>query len=595
MDTSSFKTDEPNLQDLLNRIHEGDLQLPDFQRGWVWNDSHICSLIASVSKSYPIGSVMLMETGGQEVRFKPRTVEGAPENGTEPKSLILDGQQRMTSLYLALRSGKPVQTRNDQGKDIERVYYLNIEKCLDSKADREEEAVLSLPADRVRRTNFNRDIDLDLSSREQEYKLGYFPLASMFSNATLEWLNGYQEFHKSDPEKVSQFFKFHGEILNRFEKYRVPVIDLNKNTNKEAICQIFEKVNTGGVDLDVFELMTATFAADGFDLRKDWEKWKEKLRGHKNLKSVEKTDFLQAITLLTSYESHRDGVGISCKRRDILNLTLEQYRENAIRIAEGFQGAARFLVREKVFAAKNLPYRTQLVPLSSICAVLDKKFESDVAKRKISHWYWSGVFGELYGGSTETRFAYDIVDVVNWIDSDDAKPRTLRDANLAPTRLLTLKTRQSAAYKGIMALLMRVGSKDFMNGDGFDVTTYFDERVDIHHVFPKRYCEKRKYPDEKWNSIINKTPIRARTNRILGGKAPSAYLADIDERDVSSSNLDGYLESHLINPQLLRNDDFDGFIQDRASQLLNEIEKVMGKPVAGRDSDEVVSKFGSAI
>ena len=102
---STFRTAEPDLTKLLDQIHEGEIQLPDFQRGWVWEDSHIRALIASVSKSFPIGSVMLLETGGEGMRFKPRVVEGAPENGKNPQQLILDGQQRMTSLYLALRSG----------------------------------------------------------------------------------------------------------------------------------------------------------------------------------------------------------------------------------------------------------------------------------------------------------------------------------------------------------------------------------------------------------------------------------------------------------------------------------------------------------
>ena len=141
---STFRTAEPDLTKLMDQIHTGELQLPDFQRGWVWDDNHIRSLIASVSKSYPIGSVMLLETGGEGVRFKPRSVQGAPQNGSQPQFLILDGQQRMTSLYLALRSGQSVPTRTDKGKDIDRVYYIEIAASLDPEIDRED-AVRSLP------------------------------------------------------------------------------------------------------------------------------------------------------------------------------------------------------------------------------------------------------------------------------------------------------------------------------------------------------------------------------------------------------------------------------------------------------------------
>ena len=103
------------------------------------------------------------------------------------------------------------------------------------------------------------------------------------------------------------------------------------------------------------------------------------------------------------------------------------------------------------------------------------------------------------------------------LTADSVEPRTIRDSNFAPVRLLSLQTRNSAAYKGIMVLLMQRGSHDFLNGDPIELTTYFDEAVDIHHLFPRAYCEKLKYPPG-WNSIVNKAPLTARTNRIIGGR-----------------------------------------------------------------------------
>src|SRR5262245_7119532 len=127
----TFSTGEPPLAELLEEAAKGEIQLPDFQRGWVWDDNHIRSLIASVSVSYPIGAVMLLETGGNGVRFRPRPIEGASiPNGTTPKKLILDGQQRVTSLFLTLKSGAPVNTRTDKGEPIKRIYFLDIAKCL---------------------------------------------------------------------------------------------------------------------------------------------------------------------------------------------------------------------------------------------------------------------------------------------------------------------------------------------------------------------------------------------------------------------------------------------------------------------------------
>jgi hypothetical protein len=595
MSGSSFRTGEPDLTKLLEQIHNGELQLPDFQRGWVWDDSHIRSLIASITRSFPIGSVMLLETGGDGIRFKPRVVQGAPEGGVEPKLLILDGQQRMTSLYLALRSGKPVPTQTEQGKDVERFYYFDISACLDPTSDRED-AIISVPADRVVRTNFNREVVLDLSNPEQEYAQQYFPVSALFGDRWYEWCRGYRSYHQSDPDKTRELDAFDEEIADRFRKYRVPAIELTRATSKEAVCLVFEKVNTGGVALTVFELMTATFASDDFDLRKDWEHRKANLNKNAVLQTIEATDFLQAVTLLASYERTRSaGTPTSCKRKDILNLALGEYQDGAVRIEQGLENASRLLVREKIFHAYNLPYKSQLVPLSAICAVLGDRFDSDSVKQKLARWYWCGVFGELYGGTTETRFSRDIAEVLAWIDGGE-RPKTVGDANLAPTRLLTLQSRQSAAYKGMMALLMQAGSKDLINGDEMAVTTFFEEAVDIHHVFPKKHCTAEGYPRQKWNSIVNKTPLTARTNRSVGGHAPSKYLGTIEAKHgIDPGRLDEILSTHLINPLLLRTDDFDRFICDRARRLLDLIEDAIGKAVVGRDAEDVVKAFGGSL
>src|SRR5262245_5845771 len=162
-----FRTAEPALKDVLDAIGKGDTQLPDFQRGWVWDDMHIKSLIASLSLSYPIGAVMFLEAGG--VPFKPRLFEGVslqPE--PKPTTLVLDGQQRLTSMYLSLRSGLAVKTRTEKGAEIQRVYFLDMAKCLDPAEDREE-AVISVPDSLKITSDFGRKVDLDLSTPELQY------------------------------------------------------------------------------------------------------------------------------------------------------------------------------------------------------------------------------------------------------------------------------------------------------------------------------------------------------------------------------------------------------------------------------------------
>ena len=192
--------------------------------------------------------------------------------------------------------------------------------------------------------------------------------------------------------------------------------------------------------------------------------------------------------------------------------------------------------------------------------------------------------------------ANDIVQVLDWLKDDANPPKTVTESYFNPTRLLSLQTRQSAAYKGIMALILKNHSQDFISGREMDFTVYKAEYIDIHHIFPRKYCEDKKLPKAKWNSAVNKTPITYSTNREIGGVAPSKYLKRIEEKgQVYPSTLDAYLETHWIDAGLARSDAFDLFIIDRAKKLLDAIQQATGKSIAGRDSDEVIAAFGDKL
>src|SRR5712692_707914 len=145
-----------------------------------------------------------------------------------------------------------------------------------------------------------------------------------------------------------------------------------------------------------------------------------------------------------------------------------------------------------------------------------------------------------------------------------------------------MRTRLSAAYKGVNALLMREGAQDFRSGHKFDHTVFFGENVDIHHIFPQAWCKAHGKKPNVFDSIINKTPLSYRTNRIIGGVAPYEYLAQLEKGNettppIEAKRLDTYLSTHLIDPSLLRTDRFDDFMTDRQKRLLALIEQATGK------------------
>ncbi len=392
-----FDSPDLNLGDLLKDVGSGKIRLPDFQRDWKWDTDRIASLLASVSLGYPVGVVMLLETGGPDVQFATRLVSGVDHGGASKaaEQLILDGQQRLTSLYQALASGMAVRTQDTRKQKLERWYYLDIAACLADVADREE-AIVAVPADRVLRDNFGRDIVLDLSTREDEWKHEHFPLSLAFdTGAVFEWVGGYTA---NAPERMGRWNEFYERALKNLVSYTVPVIVLKKETPREAVCTVFEKVNTGGVVLDVFELLTATYAATQFNLREDWEARYKRLTGHKVLRGLQSTDFLQAVTLLATRQRRMawqagesdKPPAVSCRRGDILRLSRAEYEQWAPEVERGFDWAARFLNGEHVFDARDLPYRTQLVPLAAIHVALGSQAETIGAVDMVRRWYWCG-------------------------------------------------------------------------------------------------------------------------------------------------------------------------------------------------------------
>ncbi|MFC2487329.1 MAG: DUF262 domain-containing protein [Alloprevotella sp.] len=599
----AVKSNDTNLSELLKTVGNGKSQLPDFQRSWVWDDTRICKLIESLTSGFPMGAAMFLDYSPDAgIRFKYRLFERVDKKyeSVVPDSLVLDGQQRLTTLYQVFMSKAPVITRTDTDKEsvIKRYYYMDIKKAINPEADRLE-AIISISEDKTKTENIGRDLILDLRTREDEYKNLMFPLNLTFSD-TMDWIWGLITYNK---EVMPIVQKFQQDILEPLKKYTFPVITLAKDTTPEAVCQIFENVNTGGVTLTVFELVTAKFAAMGSkNLREEWNKLKTELnkRNDDLLKDLSGPNFLTSMTLLLSYMKMKKGERqtVSCKKKDVLKLEYNEFFAHLEDLKQGFTSAANFMVQQGIYKSIDIPYSTQLIPLAAIFAydnMNGKKLGLMQNLDLMSKWFWCGVFGELYGSANETRFAQDIVGIFEWMDDANTVPETVTRANFDATRLLWLQTRNSAAYKGVMALINRQHPKDFMSGQDMGIANYLLELTDIHHLFPQAYCTKEQLPSRKWNSVVNKTPIYAATNRSIGGKAPSLYVQTIRNKGVIEEKIDDALKSHNINPALLKSDSFNAFIVDRAKRLLNLIENAMGKAVSGRESDSTIQNFGEAL
>ncbi|WP_428490286.1 DUF262 domain-containing protein [Rhodopila sp.] len=242
------------MEELLRDCSCGKLQLPDFQRSWVWDEERIKGLLASISQAFPIGALMTLEMkAGAAETFARRPIQGAlpAAEARVPDALLLDGQQRMTSLYQTCLRDEVVETITPRQRLVRRWFYIDIQKALDPGSDRGE-AICGIPEDRKVKHNFDRDVVLDLSEPDFEYVHLMFPLHKVFD--TFKWMQGFVNYwnRKGDPTKWDLFSAFKEGVLDNFKSYHVPVIALGHDTSHEAVCLVFEKVNTGGKALDAF-------------------------------------------------------------------------------------------------------------------------------------------------------------------------------------------------------------------------------------------------------------------------------------------------------------------------------------------------------
>ena len=583
-----FSTQMHQLSELMRNTRSGSIRLPDFQRHYKWEDERVRQLIITILRQHPLGIVMLLETGNSTLRFKPRPIEGTEATATEePRFLLLDGQQRLTSLTQAFTGDGIVNTKDSRGKQYDRRYFIDVRKAVEDPFDLDE-AVISVPADGVVRANFNRDIVLDLSTDEKQQEAEYFPV-----NYLLQQMNGMMWLKEvKDQSLVDPFVE---SIFRGVTEYRIPAIELDRHTEKTAVATVFEKVNVGGLPLNVFELLTAVFAGDveyfeetgsDFRLNDDWLAIKKSWSEYEVLSVVENTDFLQAVTILTTRERGLNSAssrksGISAKREDVLKLELEDYLRWRDPLRDAFVSAAIFLADLYIYRSKDVPYQKQLVPLALLYVVLGNDASKHSVKNRIKTWYWNGVLGEIYGSTIETQFVRDIETVPDWArEVSTTVPRTVQDATFAESRLHSMRTRNSAAYKGLAALIMANGACDWIEDKQFGAVQYKDLNVDIHHIFPKAWCNSNGITDEFRESIINKTTLGARTNRVIGGVAPSKYLQKVErESGLDSGAIADILKGHLINIDAMKSDDFNAFFEARRESLCQLVEAAMGKSV----------------
>jgi hypothetical protein len=530
-----FSTVSRRLMSLLDQLDNGQLAIPDFQRSFVWAPDATRELIVSMIRSFPAGALLFLEGGSST--FKARPAEQAPELAVKPSYLVLDGQQRLTSLYQALFGVG--QSR----------FFLDVGALLSGAEVND--AVRVLPAERAS----------PLESIEAQARALMMPISAVRESRAGDWREEVVDLRKDDDSSRLRTLlrKIEQAYIQPLTQYAFPVTLLPESTELEAVCTIFETLNRTGKPLTPFELISARAFAGGHSLHDFWVAARERCPVLTDF-AVEPYYLLQVIAL---------RLGSACKRSTVLSLAAEDiaaHWDDAVADMSAVLG----MLRDEcgVLTAKWLPYRTMLIPLAGVWRqVADAAGPSEGAMRaKLKRWFWCACFTGEYESSSASLAERDAPVLRDWLAGGD-EPPVVAGFAWDPDRWREVTVRQQGAYRATIALTLTRQPKDFHTGAPLTREVVESGRVDDHHVFPRAYL-KETGRAQALDSVLNHCLIDRTTNTRIGKKAPATYLQEI------RSELGEALDRVLASQQLptgpdspLPADDFDRFLTWRMDRL----------------------------
>jgi hypothetical protein len=554
---SLFEDTNPRaLKELLGEIHNRTTALPDFQRDFVWEPGATQELIVSIANNYPAGSILRARDAKR--LFSAREFEGAPSLGEAKHTfLVLDGQQRLTSLYQAF-----------YGVGDHR-YYLDLRKLIDGLDF--EEAIFHV---RVTTKWAHAHEDFQIQSKEL-----LLPLAMLKagSGGFLQWM--LKVTNPLSPQERAGMLDALSRIEDRWIKtidgYQFPVVTLSDKTEPDALCTIFETLNRTGVKLSVFELLTARFWAQEINLRALWDEARTK---HPIIEDFEVDPYylLQAVSLACRKAP-------SCKRGDVLNLEAGDITAWWHRVVRGLHLGLEILRDDcKVMLPKWLPYQTMLAPMAATLARAEppKTPEAGVQRERIKRWFWCCVFSQAYESAPNSQAAKDVTEVGLWL-AGGALPESVAGVRFDPKALRDVTPRQRAIYRGVICMVLGsgTGARDFHTQGVITGKLMTEQGIDDHHVFPANFLETKKGIKlaRQRDCVLNRTLIDRVTNQIISNRAPSAYLAEI--KATEGFPFETVLRSHLLPVGVSSpfwSDDYEAFLAFRQQELWQEIKRVTG-------------------
>lgn len=617
------KPDHLSLNVLVSRIKEGRFAVPNFQRDFEWMPWDIQELMKSIFLDYYIGSLLLWK--GKKENFSALACEDlyGLQDVRNWEYIVLDGQQRLTAIHYAFMAPDiPLPNRTNPF-----VYFIYVDRFMKEEYDS------AFGYDWMKKR-----LESLIADPTEQFKNHIFPLSVIGQGgwSTYEWVNGYKAHWKneskirlesgdsagSDAATACVAFgeKFGKHVREVIEQYQVSYVELDRDLELGKVCDIFTQINSRGVRLDVFDLINALLTPKGLEIRRMWKEASSRLSFIESerlnvyllqVMSIQKQAYCSPKYLYYLMPGQEKKVRLpdGSIQKEILVKTTEEFTELWNGSVNALEEAIQLLRHPQEYGAIKssfLPYVSILPCFAALRShVRSLPAEQRLsAQRKVRQWYWSSVLLNRYSGSVESTAARDFLDIKAWISDDLSEPSLIREFAERHRQLDLRKEvkRGTSIYNGMFNLMILQGARDWVDGtapSGLD--------LDDHHIVPASWGKLNGVGDSI-NSILNRTPLTAETNRkVISDRLPNEYLPEIIARN-GRKYVETMLESHSISVAsldiLLRSPfspaDFDEFLVERQRSFLHSIEGLLIKsrldlPANLRGLDQAVEEIELGI
>jgi hypothetical protein len=515
------------IRKLIERILSGDIRIPAFQRDYVWSHDQVAFLIDSIYKGFPIGTIFLWKTENRLSFEKKLGQFTLPEPTKDyPVNYVLDGQQRITSLFTVFQNELPESDDN----------WIDIYFDMDANESLQESCFSALEDNEV---NPDR----------------HYPIKSLFDPVL---------YRKSTDNLTDEQVTLIDELQTRFKEY-ILSNEVFESDDRNAVALVFERINRAGTELNKFDLLSAWSWSEDFNLKERFERFDDELESYGYSKLSEDKDLqLKVCSAIISGETTPAA---------IFNLSGDEVRNRFDEVESGIKGAIYFLRKELlVFSFEMLPYPGLLVPLTAFFATNKKDGHkyTDLQREKLTHWFWISVFSKRYSSDVNNRQKKDIADLLKMRANEN------HELQVSPRELRVLfnqdKFTKSIHTKALILLLARNNPISMISGTvvSLDKVLKSVNKNEFHHIFPRKYLEKLGYHDEKINVLSNFCFLSKGDNIKILAKSPSEYV-DL----ISDKRKDEILKKSFI-PTNFNELSYDDFIISRTELLEQEAKRIMG-------------------